>query len=107
MSAPECGCKQPDCFACEIASLRTWLLPHGLHIVSEADRKVLEACAGISQTDAEWLTKDVEAPRGWIAKVAKAELARRRRCKDCGMITPAEATGQLHHIGCGTGAMAP
>jgi hypothetical protein len=39
----ECGCRQPDCFACEIASLRAWLLLHGLHIVSAAERAILKA----------------------------------------------------------------
>jgi hypothetical protein len=46
--APECGCKQPDCFACEITSLRAWLLQHGLHIVSEADRKVLALASDVA-----------------------------------------------------------
>jgi hypothetical protein len=60
--APECGCRQPDCFACEIASLRTWLLQHGLHIVSEAERKVLEC--GCRQPDC--FACEIASLRTWL-----------------------------------------
>jgi hypothetical protein len=61
MSDPKaCGCKQPDCFACEIASLRAWLLPHGLHIVSEAERKVLELASDVAANFGQPRSADLE-----------------------------------------------
>ena len=71
-----CGCRQPDCFACELASLSAWLLPHGLHIVSEAERKVLDA--GNLVLD-ESLRRIADENGGCLADWAQAELARRRK----------------------------
>jgi hypothetical protein len=78
--APECGCRQPDCFACEIASLRTWLLQHGLHIVSEAERKVLEAMRGVDPWDLSDLSESNDCGddlAGDLRKLSEAELSRR------------------------------
>lgn len=47
MSAKVCGCRQPDCFACELAATKAWLLQHGFHVVSEADKRVLDAAWAI------------------------------------------------------------
>lgn len=32
----ECECREPDCFACELAGTREWLAAHGLHVVTAA-----------------------------------------------------------------------
>jgi hypothetical protein len=106
----------------KLARLRSLLSAHGLHIVTaeerqrmvrsqldavvtKAERAVLEACAKVPWDFNEagnrvhgllWTKDNAE-------QVERAELARRGRCRHCGMLTPAGALGPLHHIGCGAG----
>lgn len=55
--------------------LRALLSSHGLHIVSEADKRVLEACAAFPIEDLRVAATENDYEPG--ANVAKAELARR------------------------------
>lgn len=73
--------EQPQTYAVEIAHLRQVLSAHGLHIVSEAERKVLEACAAFPT---EALTGDLYPSRDNRNELSdislrwsEAELARR------------------------------
>jgi hypothetical protein len=91
---PDCGLRDAhkhdvgahdDCSDCGMdcwreSLLREMLAKAGRHIVSEAERKVLEACAGLDKTqmglalDAASYTRE---PEGKWSPVIVAELARR------------------------------
>jgi hypothetical protein len=51
---------------------------HGLHIGSEADRKVLEACSAIPNAALEQCDDDTEITPDWYIDLVRAELTRRK-----------------------------
>lgn len=61
------------------ARLRKMLGLHGLFIVSEADRKVLHACAGLSEAMLQYdFTPPVSGPMMPYLEFARAELEARK-----------------------------
>jgi LAS superfamily LD-carboxypeptidase LdcB len=73
-----CECRQPDCFACELAGTKEWLAEHGLAIVRAEDARVLKAMAKVPK---KILVNSLVAS-GYPSsasdnEVAEAELARR------------------------------
>jgi len=61
-----------------LADLRVKLAAYGLHVVTEADKRVLDEMAKLKPNDIEYLcSNDFYAP-AFMDDVAAAELARRR-----------------------------
>jgi len=89
---PDCGLRDAhrhdvgahdDCSECGMdcwreSQLSEMLLKAGRHIVSEAERKVLEACAEIPKASLEACVDDAEITPDWYLDLARAELARRK-----------------------------
>lgn len=59
-------------------NIQLWLAAQGLHVVTAADMRVLEACADCQLRYIKLHAKDGMGS-AWVCRVAEAELARRER----------------------------
>ncbi len=68
-----CECRKPDCHACELAGVKGWLAAQGLHVVTAADKAVLEAMAE-SRIDVDgWFIDSITEQAAGLAELARRE----------------------------------
>lgn len=67
------------CLGCNLAAIGEILKAHGLHLVSEKDKRVLDVTGSAAEQDLKYLSQPVfgKEPRSWMGRLAVAELARR------------------------------
>jgi len=73
-------CTGCGCTVCSVQELRDLLFRSRLHIVTEAERKVLDACAELPESTLRLNETELKLARSWpgsVCKVWHAELARR------------------------------